>query len=436
MKKARTAGFRWLPSYYEALRELPDRERLAIYDAILDYGFGNETAELPPFLAGLLCLIRPTLDNSIRFERKQRENGAKGGRPKKAGKAIDEKPDEDPEETQNEIDENPDENPQETQTDSGENLAIDVDIDVDIDSDIESDIESESAFESERECEGIPRAAARHPPHKFPAPVFLSGNAAAVRKPEHDAIGTDAKTVRLPEEADGFPDRVLCDSPAGDLHIAAHHELLPVKPNVGRQGRLRRRVRDRRGPKRIQPRKQRPVEPPDVLQRDSFLLRAALCGGSAGTRPRRACRLDGGPRGMRGRRRRTRRGLRRQHRQGARRRPRCQHGQGGRRCARRRRGGARRPGPRREQRRCRCGCGCRCRPWPRGGRRRRTGTRRGRRRRAWGHDRRRRGSRGFFAARQQEASREDAQGQTQADFSLFLHSFSRLPGVGPDSDRA
>jgi len=164
MKKARTAGFRWLPSYYEALRELPDRERLAIYDAILDYGFGNETAELPPFLAGLLCLIRPTLDNSIRFERKQRENGAKGGRPKKAGKAIDENPDENPEETQNEIDENPDENPEETQNDFDKNLAIAVDLAVAKDSAIESAVES--AVESEG-CGGKKKRAARFTPPAF-----------------------------------------------------------------------------------------------------------------------------------------------------------------------------------------------------------------------------------------------------------------------------
>ena len=57
MAIAKTEGFRWLPSYYEAIRDLPDQERLMMYDAICDYGFGNEIDELPPLLRALFCLI-------------------------------------------------------------------------------------------------------------------------------------------------------------------------------------------------------------------------------------------------------------------------------------------------------------------------------------------------------------------------------------------
>ena len=105
MAKAKTEGFRWLPSYYEAIRDLPDSERLAIYDAIIDYGFGNDVQELPPLLNGYFRLMQPSIEKSIRFEEKQKENGSKGGRPPK---------------TQTK----PKENPDETQNDSGENLAV------------------------------------------------------------------------------------------------------------------------------------------------------------------------------------------------------------------------------------------------------------------------------------------------------------------------
>ena len=83
MASAKTNGFRLLPSYYEAIRDLPDEERLLLYDAVFDFGFGNEVQELPPLLKSLFGLIVPTLERSIRFEEKQRRNGAKGGRPSK-----------------------------------------------------------------------------------------------------------------------------------------------------------------------------------------------------------------------------------------------------------------------------------------------------------------------------------------------------------------
>lgn len=31
--KAKTAGFRWLPSYYEAVRNLPDSDRLRVTES-------------------------------------------------------------------------------------------------------------------------------------------------------------------------------------------------------------------------------------------------------------------------------------------------------------------------------------------------------------------------------------------------------------------
>lgn len=92
MAKARTQGFRLLPSYYEAIRDLPDQERLQIYDALMDYGFGNAVQGLPPSIQGYFRLIQPSLDKSIKFEIKQKENGAKGGRPPKNQNITQQKP--------------------------------------------------------------------------------------------------------------------------------------------------------------------------------------------------------------------------------------------------------------------------------------------------------------------------------------------------------
>lgn len=113
MVEAKTGGFRWLPSYYEVVRDLPDKERLIMYDAIADYGFGNDPGELPPVLKQFFRLMIPSIDGSIRFEEKQRENGKKGGRPRK-------KTQNNPTETQK--------NPDESQPEPTGNLAIAVDV--------------------------------------------------------------------------------------------------------------------------------------------------------------------------------------------------------------------------------------------------------------------------------------------------------------------
>ncbi len=156
MTAAKTEGFRWLPSYYEAIRDLPECERLLICDAILDYGFGNEVGELPPLLAGYFRLIVPTLDRSVKFETKQKANGKKGGRPKQT--------EENPDETQNEFGINPDE----TQNEFGENLALALDNDIDS----AFDVAEERAFARAFDGDGVkdleradrPRRAARFSP--------------------------------------------------------------------------------------------------------------------------------------------------------------------------------------------------------------------------------------------------------------------------------
>lgn len=67
-------------SFYEAAKDLPDDQRLQIYDAIIRYGCAGI---LPDELTGtpkaVFAIVKPLLDANAQ----RRENGAKGGRPRK-----------------------------------------------------------------------------------------------------------------------------------------------------------------------------------------------------------------------------------------------------------------------------------------------------------------------------------------------------------------
>lgn len=87
-----------LPSYYDAIRPLPDDQRLALYDAIMDYAFGGkEPVDLSPILNGYFVLLRPNIDSSAKRYSASIGNGKKGGRPPKRTK---EEPGENPTKTQ------------------------------------------------------------------------------------------------------------------------------------------------------------------------------------------------------------------------------------------------------------------------------------------------------------------------------------------------
>lgn len=65
-------------SFVEALKELPDEDRLRLYDAIFEFGiYGNEP-ELSGIDAAVFTLVRPQIEANNR----KYENGTRGGRPK------------------------------------------------------------------------------------------------------------------------------------------------------------------------------------------------------------------------------------------------------------------------------------------------------------------------------------------------------------------
>ena len=75
-------SFIFYRSFFEAIKILPNRDRLKVYDAIADYSLNFETAELTGTAKALFVLIQPQLEaNNKRFangsKAKQKQNGSK-----------------------------------------------------------------------------------------------------------------------------------------------------------------------------------------------------------------------------------------------------------------------------------------------------------------------------------------------------------------------
>lgn len=84
-------------SFYEAIKELPSKNQLEIYNAIFQKYFYNEDISLKGISKGIFNLIIPNVDSANKRYFANVENGKKGGRPK-----SELKPKENPKETQTE----------------------------------------------------------------------------------------------------------------------------------------------------------------------------------------------------------------------------------------------------------------------------------------------------------------------------------------------
>lgn len=70
------------PSFYEAMKILPDCDRLQLYDAICEYSLnGNEPLALPPTANSLFVLMKPNIDASNKRYSASAKNGKNGGAP-------------------------------------------------------------------------------------------------------------------------------------------------------------------------------------------------------------------------------------------------------------------------------------------------------------------------------------------------------------------
>ena len=152
-------GVVFLPSFHEAIKDLPDAERLGAYDAVIRYGLYGEVIEMTPVVKSLFALMRPVIDSSQRRYRTAKANGSKGGRPKK----------------------NQTENQNVNQTDNQEK-----DYDLDSDMDIEKDSKKEKDSEKENQAgDGI----ANPTPERFKP--FDAEERARHREQERKRLGVD-----------------------------------------------------------------------------------------------------------------------------------------------------------------------------------------------------------------------------------------------------
>ena len=121
-------GVVFLPSFHEAIKDLPDAERLGVYDAVIRYGLYGEIVEMPPVVKAMFALMKPVIDSSQRRYRAAKENGSKGGRPRK----------------------NQTENQRKNQTGNQDiETEKDIDMDSEKDSDYEDDLEKDADGEGE-----------------------------------------------------------------------------------------------------------------------------------------------------------------------------------------------------------------------------------------------------------------------------------------------
>lgn len=72
-------SFVFYRSFYEALQDLKDKDRLKVYDSICELALNNKETELTGVSKTIFTLIKPQILANV----KRYENGKKGGRPRK-----------------------------------------------------------------------------------------------------------------------------------------------------------------------------------------------------------------------------------------------------------------------------------------------------------------------------------------------------------------
>ena len=72
-------SFVFYASFFEAAQCLDEKEQLKLYNAIGEYALKGTFPEVTGAVRAVFCVIKPVIDSN----RNHRENGKKGGRPKK-----------------------------------------------------------------------------------------------------------------------------------------------------------------------------------------------------------------------------------------------------------------------------------------------------------------------------------------------------------------
>lgn len=72
-------GFIFYKSFYEAIKNLPPKDKIKLYEGLIEYALLDKEPNFSGISKGMFELMRPQIDaNNRRYE-----NGKKGGRPKK-----------------------------------------------------------------------------------------------------------------------------------------------------------------------------------------------------------------------------------------------------------------------------------------------------------------------------------------------------------------
>jgi len=74
--------FTFLPSYYEAVKDLPESQKNKLLAAICEYGVTGKEPDLDGLEKAVFTLVKPIIDSDAAYRRTAQGNGSKGGAPK------------------------------------------------------------------------------------------------------------------------------------------------------------------------------------------------------------------------------------------------------------------------------------------------------------------------------------------------------------------
>ena len=133
-------SFVFYRSFYEAIKNLGEKDQLGLYNAICEYSLeGKLTSELEGVIRAMFTLIKPNIDSTNAKYKASVENGKKGGRPKKNSDNKKDKRNQ----------QKPSNNQTETQEEANTNLNVDVDVDVneDVNEDVNDNEDKKESIE-------------------------------------------------------------------------------------------------------------------------------------------------------------------------------------------------------------------------------------------------------------------------------------------------
>ena len=172
-------------SFYEAMRVLPDRERLKLFDGICEYSLnGIEPKNLSPVAAGMFILMKPNIDSTNKRYAACKENGKKGGRKPKQNQ------------TDNQSNPLTDNQREESAENQRDNLELELELESELESELELELESEFDSESESDASAKGSSLKKEKPVKHKYGEY------------ENVLLTDEEVAKLKQELTNFDELV------------------------------------------------------------------------------------------------------------------------------------------------------------------------------------------------------------------------------------